>query len=252
MSDPYSILGVSIGASEEEVTQAYRKLAKRYHPDLNPNNKVAEQKMREINAAYDQIKAQLHGGASYERTDGTYGPQPQYDRDPFHGQGSPFGNGDPFHGQGSQFGNEDPFSSFGGFEHIFGDFFGGGREQRQDTDSARILEARQYIAMRQYQQAIYILAQINNKNRNAEWYYYSAIANAGAGNKVTALAHAKEAARMAPDNTEYRSLLEQFQQGSFIYRQSGQSYGYNMQAMGRTVLQILAAQLFCTFCCRPC
>lgn len=54
--DPYSVLGVPKGASEEEVTKAYRKLAKKYHPDLNPGDKVAEEKMREINSAYDQIK----------------------------------------------------------------------------------------------------------------------------------------------------------------------------------------------------
>ena len=53
---PYDVLGVSPGASKEEVTKAYRKLAKKYHPDLNPGNKSAEKKMSEINAAYEAIK----------------------------------------------------------------------------------------------------------------------------------------------------------------------------------------------------
>ena len=54
---PYDVLGVSPGASKEEVTKAYRKLAKKYHPDLNPGNKSAEKKMSEINAAYEAIKS---------------------------------------------------------------------------------------------------------------------------------------------------------------------------------------------------
>ncbi len=49
--DPYKVLGLSPGASDEEVTKAYRKLAKKYHPDLNPNDKETAKKMSEINAA---------------------------------------------------------------------------------------------------------------------------------------------------------------------------------------------------------
>lgn len=55
-ADPYQVLGVSPNASEDEIRQAYRRLAKKYHPDLNPGDKTAAQKMNEINAAYDAIK----------------------------------------------------------------------------------------------------------------------------------------------------------------------------------------------------
>ena len=55
MTDPYQVLGVPQNASDDEVKQAYRKLAKKYHPDANPGDKIAEQRMKEINAAYDQI-----------------------------------------------------------------------------------------------------------------------------------------------------------------------------------------------------
>ena len=55
-SDPYQVLGVARGASEDEIKQAYRRLAKKYHPDLNPGDALAAQKMNEINEAYDKIK----------------------------------------------------------------------------------------------------------------------------------------------------------------------------------------------------
>ena len=56
MNDPYAVLGLSPGASDEEVKKAYRTLAKKYHPDRNPGDEEAARKMQEINAAYEQIK----------------------------------------------------------------------------------------------------------------------------------------------------------------------------------------------------
>lgn len=54
--DPYRVLGLTPDATDEEVKQAYRRLAKKYHPDMNPGDPEAAKKMNEINAAYDQIK----------------------------------------------------------------------------------------------------------------------------------------------------------------------------------------------------
>ena len=67
MDDPYQVLGVSPGATDEEIKQAYRRLAKKYHPDRNPGDQEAARQMQRINAAYEQIKnpekAQPHRGS---------------------------------------------------------------------------------------------------------------------------------------------------------------------------------------------
>ena len=57
MLDPYKTLNISPGATDEEITKAYRSLAKKYHPDLHPNDSYCEQKMKEINQAYDLIQS---------------------------------------------------------------------------------------------------------------------------------------------------------------------------------------------------
>ena len=75
MKDPYSVLGVSQSASDDEVKKAYRDLARKYHPDNYQNNPLAdlaEEKMKEINEAYNAITKQRAGG--YRQTaSGTYG-----------------------------------------------------------------------------------------------------------------------------------------------------------------------------------
>ena len=55
MKDPYKALGVDKKASQEDIKKAYRKLARQYHPDRNPNDHAAEERFKEIQAAYDVI-----------------------------------------------------------------------------------------------------------------------------------------------------------------------------------------------------
>jgi DnaJ-class molecular chaperone len=54
-ADPYQTLGVKKDASEKEIQKAYRRLAKKLHPDLNPGNKQAEEQFKEVSAAYDLL-----------------------------------------------------------------------------------------------------------------------------------------------------------------------------------------------------
>ena len=70
MIDPYSVLGVNRGASDEEIKKAYRSLSRKYHPDANinnPNKAQAEERFKEIQAAYNQIMDERQNG-SYYRT----------------------------------------------------------------------------------------------------------------------------------------------------------------------------------------
>ena len=76
MKDPYSVLGVSQSASDEEVKKAYRELARKYHPDNYQNNPLAdlaEEKMKEINEAYDAITKQRSGGYQQTNAGASYG-----------------------------------------------------------------------------------------------------------------------------------------------------------------------------------
>src|SRR4026209_2082373 len=57
IKDYYDVLGVKRGASDKEIKQAYRKLARKFHPDLNPGDKAAEEKFKELQAAYDVLSA---------------------------------------------------------------------------------------------------------------------------------------------------------------------------------------------------
>ena len=104
--DFYEVLGVSKTASQDEIKAAYRKLAMKYHPDRNPDNKAAEDKFKEATEAYEVL------GDTQKRS--------QYDQFGHAGMNSGMGGG---HGYQSNMNMDDIFENFG---DIFGSMFGGG------------------------------------------------------------------------------------------------------------------------------
>ena len=105
MSDPYRVLGVSPDASEEEIKKAYRRLAKKYHPDLNPGDREAAQKMQQINAAYEQLQNPGQRNAAYD--------QAQQNTGSYQTGGYQSGWNQTY-GQGDQSAGFDPFEVFFG------------------------------------------------------------------------------------------------------------------------------------------
>ena len=219
IEDPYKVLGLSPDASDEEIKKAYRRLAKKYHPDLNPGDAEAARKMKEVNAAYEQIKNPEKFRQSQPGGQG-YGGYTQYD---------PFG---------------------------WGSSWGGGYQQqyREPQGDQYQRAAEQYIRFGQYQQAINALS--NSTERNAHWYYLSARANYGMGNQVTAMEHIRKAVSMEPDNQLYLSMLSQMENGGSAYRQqAGNFSGFNMHMDPCSSLCLCyLANIFCCggrglFCC---
>lgn len=200
--NPYEVLGVPQDASEEEITKAYRKLAKKYHPDLNPGDASAAEKMSEINAAYDQIK---NGYIPGQQTSS------------------------PFSGGPQSTAGYDPFSGFRWYTYESNGY--------EANDEARMDSVRILINNGRFHQALSILSVISD--RNARWYYYSAVANYGAGNLMAALEHARIAHEMEPGNSDYEEFYEKMSSSGKEYETSSRSYGRPRFSISR----------LCCWCC---
>ena len=96
MRDPYEVLGVPSSATDEEVKKAYRNLARKYHPDNyhdSPLADVAQEKMKEINEAYEEVQSMRKNGGAGQSSYGGYGRNP-YEQNPYGAYGGGYG-GDP-------------------------------------------------------------------------------------------------------------------------------------------------------------
>ena len=190
VNNPYEVLGVPRNASNDEIKKAYRQLCKKYHPDSyvdNPLADLAEEKFKEVQAAYEQImKERESGGYSYSAS---------------------------------------------------------GQTQSTSQETAELQAVRNFINNRRFHEALNVLSNIGN--RNAMWYYYSAIANMGIGNNLVAVDHAKQAAAMEPNNMEYVNFANQLQFRGQQYQTMGGGYGRQTFGTGNLCCDLWCMDTMC-------
>lgn len=258
-NDPFSVLGVSSSATEDEIKSAYRKLAKKYHPDLNPGDKYAEEKMREVNEAYTRaLQIKKTGRDPYQDPYGSSGSSGYY--------GSPFGQ-NPWGSSGNQgsygpYGSDqrngqggNPFGDFG-FDP-FSAFFGGQQSYQQTGFKTRsyanpeLKTAENHVLATRYNEAVNLLNRI--PTHDADWHALYARADMGLGNRISALDHARAAVRMAPDDPDFRSLLNMIEAGRQAYRQTRSSgYDFRSAICGNPCLTCCAANMLLNCCLGGC
>lgn len=175
--DPYQVLGVSPNASDEEVKKAYRELAKKYHPDLNPNDPTAATKMNDINAAYDAIKSGNASASSAYQGGGGYNANSWY-------------------------------ADFAGWANS---------SSSRQYERSEYTAARNYIRNRMYREALNALSGVPASERDGKWYYLNAGANMYMGNRIAAMESATRAVELEPNNEDYRMLLARLKTDGDVY-----------------------------------
>ena len=235
MRDPYEVLGVQRGASDDEIKKAYRAKCKRWHPDLNPNDPTAEEHFKEVQAAYDAI------------TKGDTGPQ--MGGNPYGGYQQQSYNRQGYGQQNYGYTGFDGFDGFEGFDPFgFGFGFGGYQQagpSASGTDTPEMQAARNFVASGRYAEARRVLDSMTG--RNARWYYLSSLANQGLGNSIDALQDARRAAQMEPGNTEYQMNLRNLQDPGRTYRT--QTTYAQPGGLMRWCWSMILLNLLCNCCC---
>ena len=210
--DPYKVLGVSYNASEDEIKKAYRNLSRKYHPDAN----VGKPNQKEYEEKFKEVQQAYN--IIMDQKQGKNRAQ-VYAED-FWG----------FGGQG--FGSQ-------GFA---------GQRQNETKDSQYIRSAVNYIQNGYYREGLNVLEQV--RDRDGQWYYYSALANYKVGNNAIALDHARAACALEPDNFYYANLLNHLQGGEVRYQQRSSQYGGNPSMAGNNYCgQMCGTCLLMNLCC---
>ena len=218
MNDPYQILGVPETATDAEVKKAYLNLARKYHPDNyhdNPLADLAQEKMKEINAAYEQI--------TKERSSRSSGSASAY--------GSSGGYGSGSSGYGG-------YGGYGGYQQRYGG--------QSASGSSVLQQVRIAISTGDLSRAEALLA--NYSDHNAEWNFLKGAVCYRRGWMDEAKRYYQTACQMDPGNAEYRSALDYMENGrQSAYRPGGGTFGTNVCG-GNLCAEICCTYLLCNGC----
>ena len=220
VTDPYKVLGVSPNASEEEVKSAYRQLVKKYHPDNyadSPLADLANEKMQEVNEAYDMVMNRLRAGGQNGSSQ----------------QNAGYAGGNPYGGQQAGYGYN------GGYGY-------GGQASGQQSDIRRLIQQNRMV------EAEELLDGIPVKNRDGEWYFLKGTIFFQRGWLDDAMNHFSTACRLNPNNPEYRAAMNRMmwqQQGNMGSPNGSYRTGPDMAGMNACNC---CSNLICADCCCEC
>ncbi len=226
--DPYKVLGVKRTATDEEIKAAYHELVKKYHPDKyvdNPLADLAEEKLREVNEAYDLLMkpsttANTSSGGAYSSTYGSTGGTSY--------QGSyTYGNYNTGNYNNGNYGGYDHGQGTGSYGQYSGAEYSNHYDVRAALDRNQLVQAEQYLNA--------------SANRDAEWYFLAGVLSYKKGYYDDALSKMSYAISMDPSNVEYRNVYQQIRGTGALYKTDSTRRGYNNSS--------LCSDLIMCYCC---
>ena len=210
IEDPYKVLGLEPDASADDIKKAYRLMAKKYHPDLHPDDPNITEKMNEINEAYDMLtnpsKYAVRRAQKEAAEQGTWEPVSEADLAAQQTETQP---------------------------------------AEPTEDSPEIKQIIDMINGGQYQAAVDRLTQIPSTGRNGRWHYLSALANQMLGNYVLSTEQMQKACELEPQNQNYMQLLMQFQKAGQMHdKKAGGGIPYSVVLLIAAGLGFFLGKIF--------